>query len=155
MPDEPTRLTTVTEESPNSPQTRPTSTALACVLLSLSLLLAFPFVAAYGYNAHAVDGLMAAGLAAGICWAGAMIALVLVTVFRGSPNQMVSATLLGMLFRMGLPLGAGLLLTQAGGPLADAGLFGMILVFYLVGLVVETVLSVRILGSSQHVAKAL
>ena len=55
---------------------------------------------------------------------------------------------------MGLPMGVGLALTRTGGPLAEAGLFGMILVFYLVGLVVETILSVRILGSSQGVAKA-
>jgi hypothetical protein len=67
---------------------------------------------------------------------------------------MISATLLGMLFRMGLPLVTGVVLTRAGGPLADAGLFGMIMVFYLVGLVVETTLSVRVLGSSQTVAKA-
>lgn len=97
---------------------------------------------------------MAAAIAGAICWAGALSALLLIGLFRASQNQMVSATLLGMLFRMGLPLVTGLVLTRNGGPLADAGLFGMILVFYLVGLVVETILSVRILGSSQHVAKA-
>ena len=143
----------MTEDATNSPKTRQTSVTFACVLLSLSLLLVYPVIGVYAYNKHGSNGLIAAGLAGAICWSGAMIALVLVGVFRKSPNQIVSATLLGMLFRMGLPLIAGLVITSAGGPLADAGLFGMILVFYLVGLVVETILSVRILGSSQDVAK--
>jgi len=123
-------------------------------LLSLSLLVAFPAVAFYGYSQHGQTGLIAAAIAGAICWAGAMFALVLIGMFRTSQNHVVSATLLGMLFRMGLPLVTGLIITRNGGPLADAGLFGMILVFYLVGLVVETILSVRILGSSQDVAKA-
>lgn len=144
----------MTEAAPNPSTTRQSSVAFACVLLSLALAIAFPAVAGYGYTVHGQNGVIAATLAGGICWAGALVALLFVGLFRGSHNQMISATLLGMLFRMGLPLGAGLLLTHSGGPLADAGLFGMILVFYLVGLVVETILSVRILGSSQHVAKA-
>ena len=144
----------MTEDVSNSPTPRPTSVPFACVLLSLTLLIAFPAIAGYGYSNHGENGVLAAALAGGICWIGALIALVLVGLFRSSHNQMVSATLLGMLFRMGLPLVTGLALTRAGGPLAEAGLFGMILVFYLVGLVVETILSVRILGSSQDVAKA-
>ena len=147
-------LTAVTEVPPNLPASRPTSVTFACALLSLSLLIAYPAVAGYGYHSHGVDGVIAASLAGGICWIGALVALVLIGLFRTSHNQMVSATLLGMLFRMGLPLVTGLVITRNGGPLAEAGLFGMILIFYLVGLVVETILSVRILGSSQDVAKA-
>lgn len=144
----------MTEDTPNAPATRQTSVTLACVLLSLSLLIAFPAIAGYGYSVHGASGVVAAGLAGAICWAGALIALALVGLFRNSPGQRVNATLLGMLFRMGLPMGMGLVITRAGGPLAEAGLFGMILVFYLVGLVVETILSVRILGSPQGMAKA-
>jgi hypothetical protein len=146
-------LTDVTEDATNSPKTGQTSVTFACVLLSLSLLLVFPIIGAFAYHGHGTNGLIAAGLAGAICWSGAMIALVLVSLFRKSPQHTVSATLVGMLFRMGLPMIAGLVITNFGGPLADAGLFGMILVFYLVGLVVETILSLRILGSSQDVAK--
>lgn len=144
----------MTEDASNSSQTRPASVAFACLLLSLSLLIAFPVIAGYGYSTHGESGVIAAALAGSICWAGALFALLLIGLFRTSQRHVVSATLLGMLFRMGLPLVAGVVLTHQGGPLAEAGLFGMILVFYLVGLVVETILSVRILGSSQHVAKA-
>ncbi|HJN09949.1 MAG TPA: hypothetical protein QF564_14780 [Pirellulaceae bacterium] len=144
----------MTEDASNTPKTRQTNVTFACVLLSLALLLVFPIIGAYAFNAHGTNGLIAAALAGAICWSGAMIALLLVLLFRNSPNQMISATLLGMLFRMGLPLVTGVVLTRAGGPLADAGLFGMIMVFYLVGLVLETTLSVRVLGSSQTVAKA-
>jgi hypothetical protein len=94
-----------------------------------------------------MNGLWAAVVAGGICWLGAMAALLLVGLMRGGP-QVVHGTLLGMLFRMGLPLAAGLLLTVRGGPLADAGVFGMIVVYYLIGLLVETLLSVSLVGSS-------
>ncbi len=152
--DEETRLTAVTDDPSNSSATRPLSVTIACVLLTAAILVTLPAVAWFGHSQYGMNGLKAAGLAAAICWAGAMIALVLVAVFRTSQQQMVSATLLGMLFRTGLPLLTGMMLTRSGGPIAEAGLFGMILVFYLVGLLVETILSVRLLGSSQTVAKA-
>jgi hypothetical protein len=62
--------------------------------------------------------------------------------------------LLGTLFRTGLPLVVGFALHRAGGELARAGVFGMILCYYLVALLVETVLSVRVIGSHRTVAKA-
>jgi hypothetical protein len=52
-----------------------------------------------------------------------------------------------MMFRMGLPLVAGLALDGAGGPLASAGVFAMVLVFYMLALAVETPLSLQLLRS--------
>jgi hypothetical protein len=60
-----------------------------------------------------------------------------------------------MFFRMGVPLIVGFALDRAKGPLADAGVFGMIVGYYLVGLLVETLLSVRLIGTkTRGVARA-
>ena len=53
---------------------------------------------------------------------------------------------LAMLIRMAIPMATGMFLTKRGGPLAEAGLFGMIVGFYLVGLLVETLLTVRLVN---------
>jgi hypothetical protein len=49
-----------------------------------------------------------------------------------------------MLFRMGVPLAVGIASVRGGGPLAEAGVFGMILVYYFVTLVAETGLSLKL-----------
>jgi len=48
-----------------------------------------------------------------------------------------------MFFRFGLPLIAGLIFQESGGVLAEAGVFGLIVVFYLITLVAETCLSLQ------------
>ncbi|MFV1965275.1 MAG: hypothetical protein ACC628_07605 [Pirellulaceae bacterium] len=123
------------------------SLTVACLLLSGAMLLAFPGFAAYGHARHGTIGVYAAATAGAICWAGALGALVLAGLLQGGPHA-IHATLLGTFFRMGGPLIAGLLMNQTGGPLAEAGVFGMIVGYYLVGLVVETLLSVRLIGRS-------
>ena len=74
-----------------------------------------------------------------------VVALVLTAALR-SPKRAVAGVLLGMLFRMGVPLGTGIFLHRQGGPLAKAGVFGMILGFYLLTLLVETLLALRLLA---------
>ena len=92
-------------------------------------------------------------LAGVVCWAGSGGALLVSGLFRHS-SQAVSAMLLGMFFRMGLPLMVIFLLLSSGGPLLDAGVVGMIVVYYLISLVVETILSLRLVGPQQQVSKA-
>jgi hypothetical protein len=87
-------------------------------------------------------GVAAACLAAGVCWLGAVAALVCSA--RLAPaGRAVQAHLAGSLFRIGIPLAVGTVLQQRGGALADAGVFGLIVVFYLVALTTETVLSLK------------
>lgn len=119
----------------------------ACLLLTTLWLLTGPLVAWYGHAQHGADGILAALTAGGVCWLGALLALIFTRLLSGS--QAVQGLMLSMLFRMGLPLAAGALLTLAGGPLAKAGVLGMILLYYLVFLVAETLLSVWLLGGWQ------
>jgi len=123
--------------SPRKPQL-----IASCLWLSLALLLAFPLFAWYGFSQHGNTGLLVAAIAGGVCWLGATLALICSAMFRGQ-QQALNGMLLGMLFRMGLPLGTGVILSQQVGFLAEAGIFGTILVYYLLALVVETLLSLR------------
>ena len=52
-----------------------------------------------------------------------------------------------MAFRMGVPLVVGLILDRRGGPLSEAHVFGMIVAFYLITLIVETWLALRLVAS--------
>jgi len=115
----------------------------ACIILTLITLVALPFFVWVGYKRSGVPGVQAAGVAAAICWIGAMIALVLGGLMRGTNNS-VNGVLLGMLFRMGIPLGGGFALHQNVKGLAEAGVFGMILAYYFVTLFAETLLAVRL-----------
>lgn len=122
---------------------RPPRVWVACAALTAATVVALPVFAWAGYAWHGPPGIYAAGTAAGVCWAGALVALVLTAALRG-PKRAVSGVLLGMLFRMGVPLVAGILLDRQGGPLAKAGVFGMIVGFYFVTLLVETLLALRL-----------
>jgi hypothetical protein len=102
-------------------------------------------VCIYAYPRHGAVGIAAALIAGFVNWIGAMGAMSLIAVLRGGP-WVIHGLLAGMLVRTGLPLFAGLLLTHLAGPLAGAGVFGMILVCYLVGLAAETLISVRLIG---------
>lgn len=118
---------------------------VACAVLTAVLLLCFAGVAFYAHSRHGLDGVVAAAVGAGVCWAGAIIALFLAAMMQGASGA-VNGVLLGMLFRMGLPLAAALYFHRQAGPLAEAGIFGMILCYYFVTLVAETLLALRIVG---------
>jgi hypothetical protein len=120
-------------------------------MLSLALLIVFPGFAWFGYRSSGVAGFWSAAIAGLVSWVGALTALLLVGLTRGTPAA-VHATLLGTLFRTGSPLIVGLVLQQQGGQLARAGVFGMILCYYFVALLVETVLSVRLIGDTKQSA---
>lgn len=124
----------------------------SCVWLTLALLLVFPAFAWFGYSQHGLTGLAAAAIAGGICWLGALLALVCSAMFQG-PQQAANSMMLGMMFRMGLPLGTGLLLTMQKGALAEAGVLMMILVYYLLAMAVETLLSLRFVNSAKQASK--
>ena len=75
------------------------------------------------------------------------MALSFVALFR-EPQQAFNGVGLAMLFRMAIPMTTGVVLTKLGGALAEAGVFEMIVGFYLVGLLVETLLAVRLVSGA-------
>jgi len=127
---------------------------LPCLWMLLGVLGVFPLFAAYGYTRFEIDGIFAAITAASVVLV-AMEAAILTAIFLRDTELRVQSVLLGMFFRAGIPLSFGMLMHKAGGPLAEAGLFGMILVYYLLTLVVETVLAVQLVSQTSTIKKAV
>ncbi len=96
------------------------------------------------------DEVLAAGLAAGVCLLAGYGALVIASLFT-RPDVAVLGVLGGMMFRMAIPLGVCFALIQKGSWLVERGLPGYMVVFYLVGLLVETVMVVPALNAGQAV----
>ena len=120
---------------------------LAAVLLPAGLLIGW--VVAWKFDAQVAQSAL---IAAGICWFAGTLALAAAQVGSrlGMPLQ---GFLAGMLFRTGLPLGAGIALNRVG-PLAESGIFTMILGVYLCALVVETILSLYLSQPAARIRRA-
>jgi hypothetical protein len=108
---------------------------LACAMAA-TLLVALPW-ACWRYGSA---GSLALGLAAGVCWLGSALALWIADLHH-APNQVVQGMLFALALRTGLPLGFAVAAQASVGLLAWAGLIYFLLLFYLVALGVEVVLS--------------
>ena len=101
-------------------------------------------IGAYGYSAYGTQGIATTAIAALICFIPASLALYAVAMTAGTPNAL-SGTLVSMVVRSAVPIFVTILLVQTVKPLADTGLFAMVLVNYLAVLAVESVLAVRMI----------
>jgi hypothetical protein len=114
----------------------------SCALLAVVLAAATAGAAWWASSRSGSSGAYAALLAGGVCLTSSTLALTIS--FLGQRfDQPIAGVLGGMIFRLGLPLAAGLAIQSSGGPLAAAGCFGMIVALYLVALPVETLLSLK------------
>jgi hypothetical protein len=118
------------------------------------MLATFGATAWFAGSRHGVPGVAAAAIASGVCWLSAAVAFVLLERSRRS-GKVLNGVLLGMIIRLGLPLVVGTVLNSQQGALADAGVFGLMVVCYLVALIVETLLSVRFLQQPQQAAPSV
>lgn len=125
-----------------------------CALLSLSLGVFLVAVGGFLLATRGWQAVAAAGVAALLCWIGGSLALLVGAFFRG-PQRALHAALAGMLFRTGVPLVGGLWLHRQEGALAEAGVFGLVVVFYLWTLVVETCLSLPSPGADKGLSKVV
>jgi hypothetical protein len=124
-----------------------------CLWLTLVVLLALLVIGGVIGPARGLNGVLAASVAAGLCWFGSTVALVIAGI-SGRTNHAVQGHLLGTFFRLGLPLVAGIVFQRFGGPLTEAGVFGLIVVFYLITLVAETFLALRFIKRPENVTRA-
>ncbi|MBN1854481.1 MAG: hypothetical protein JW829_17245 [Pirellulales bacterium] len=99
--------------------------------------------ACVAYNTSGAIGVVAVGLAVMIVQCGSFGALSL-TACAGAGMESLRWHLGAMVCRFGFPFIAGILLYRYGGRIAEAGVFGWIVVFYLLALAVETPLATRI-----------
>jgi hypothetical protein len=119
-----------------------TSLLRSCALLALIIAPTASLIAGLASRGFSSQSLIYAAIAGGICWFAASGALVC-TYWGYRFRAPVQAVLAAMLLRMGLPLIALVLLPQLGGLLAGRELTTTILGVYLVTLILETLLAVR------------
>ncbi len=119
---------------------QPPTLASACIRLALIMAAAYPVVAFVAGQITGRPVWETAMVAVGVCYLSASLALVLFHFFRLSGNA-VAGTLGATLVRLGIPMVVGIAATSAGGKLRDEGFFGLIVVFYLIGLAADTMLS--------------
>jgi hypothetical protein len=125
------------------------SSRAAQLTLAVVMLLAAGAPAYFVWTLRGANGVLAFLLAALVCWSGAALALAASGVLR-QLDRVLAVTLVGMALRMGLPLVAVVVVTLQNGPLAEGGFVGYVLVFYVVTLVVETWLSLKLLPSRER-----
>jgi hypothetical protein len=119
-----------------------------CLILSAAMLLFYVPVAATAYYLHGQAGVLAASVAAGVCWLGSILALGGTWRFgRTGLNAPLFTLFFGMVFNGALPFSVGLVLYRSGGALARGGVFGLTLIFFQFALVVETLLSLCLIKS--------
>jgi hypothetical protein len=98
-------------------------------------------VAPVAYAISGSAGVIAAAVAALVCLIGALFALIAMLPFGGPSAAMYSLTV-GMLARTIVPLVCGVVLHLRVPFLAGAGMIFYLLVFYMIALATETVLTV-------------
>ena len=127
--------------------------AVCFAVLTVAVASLFAIVSLFAFSRDGWVGVIAAAVAAWVCWTAASLALTLVILLRG-PRHGVAGVLGSMIIRMALPLAAGVFLSSQGGQLAEAGVFGMIVIFYLFTLVVETWLSLSLIARTPAIKQS-
>lgn len=128
---------------------RETGLATQSAVLLLAVAAAYALVAPVSSLASGTSGLLAAAVAAGLCWLGAEAAMALRWLCRGT-RYALWGSMGGMLPRMGIPVAWGLVLQIRSSVLAEGGLLLYLIAFYPVTLAVETLLSLPGGGAAGH-----
>jgi hypothetical protein len=105
------------------------------VFEALLLAVATPFLLIYG-TAWSVA---AAGVAGGLCLAGAILSLWIAYTLR-EPRFALTGLLLGMAANMFIPLAFGVMIHISGGTLSQSGFIYYLIFFYLATLAAKTML---------------
>jgi hypothetical protein len=121
--------------------------ALGVALVAAAILAGFAGAQRWGAAAY-----QSSAVAAAINWVAGSAALL--TVFAVVPfkSLRINGALLAMVARMALPLVAVVYFTQSRHPLTSKGIVGFIVIHYLIGLAVETWMTVRLLSASESPA---
>ena len=140
--------TAVTTESVTTTRFKPWK---AFLIITLVLGGVFPLIAWIGYKQYQQAGFNAVLIAALLCWVGSIIGIIPAILVRNSeqPKQGVNAVLVGMLIRMSIPFGGGLFLHQSVEKLADAKILMFTLIYYLIALIVDTILALKIVQANK------
>ena len=120
--------------------------------LLIAVAIVIGVVGYFGSLSSGSLGWAAAATAGLVCFVSAATAFS-VTVFSSGTPKALSGLLLSVLLRTAVPFLAAVVLVNTFPGLASAGLFGMLVITYLVALTVETWLAVRVVQSDSMVVK--
>jgi hypothetical protein len=129
------------------------SLIVSCALLAAVLAptaLAVAWLAAGELSSQTWIG---AAVGGSICFLAAALALT-TTYLANRFHAPVQGVLVAMLLRMGLPLAALIALPKMGGAFAQSGVTSTILGVYIIALVLETMLSLRMIAPRPDTLKA-
>ena len=118
------------------------------LILAIAMALILAGAAYVGSQRSGMAGATAALVAFLVCWIPNALSLGIMGFIR-DPQLSVSAMLFSMLVRMAVPMVFAVFLMQSHHWLAGAGALGMVLIFYLVALIVETPLSLWVVKMSR------
>jgi len=114
--------------------------AVRQALLVACMAAAYVLVLPWACWQFGLSGVLAATVAGGVCLLASALALWVGHVHR-APNQAFQGVLLALMLRTGIPLGFAVVAHSSAGLLTWSGLVYYLLVFYLVSLAAEVVLS--------------
>jgi hypothetical protein len=124
----------------------------SCTILTALVIVAIPIATLARAHWFGSPNWFATSVAAAVCWLGATVSLVIA--FRARRRgAVITGLLVSMLVRMAIPLGIATLSVFSRSALAEGGLLGQLLIFYLLTLTVETLLSVSLVKSVSDGAK--
>jgi hypothetical protein len=129
-------------------------TGARITLATAAISLAFLMAAGLAYELRGTEGVAAAGVAAMICWLGAIAAVPVSSLFRG-PAAVTYGVGLAMFARMALPLAVGVTLHALVPRLAEAGMIYYLLAFYFLALALDTTLAVAQIPRSGSRAQSI
>ena len=117
------------------------------------MVLPFAGLAWWGNAQYGLPGIVAALVAVLVCGLSAGVALIISGLLTGTP-QALNGLLGSIMLRTFVPFALAVFLHMQVPYLADAGVFGMTVVAYLVALVTETLLTLWLIGPTRSIAKA-
>jgi hypothetical protein len=118
---------------------------MASLVLTLLMAIAGGLAVVVGHNKFGQAGIVTASIAGTVCWLSALAALLVVAMTTATPSAL-AGVFGAMALRSGIPFVSAAVLATLVPSLKSSGLIGMFLVFFLVSLTVETVLSVVIVS---------
>ncbi|MEE2990404.1 MAG: hypothetical protein VX715_07305, partial [Planctomycetota bacterium] len=108
------------------------------------MLIAVALMGWLAFRSHGSEGLAASAVTGGLCWLGAILALLTISRTRGG-KRAVTGILVSMACREGFVLIAFIVLTKWSGKIGQSKLVFHLLPYYGLALILETALAVRLI----------
>ena len=125
----------------------------ACCQLTAGMLIMLAVMGWLAADMHGSKGLISSAMAGGLCWLGALLALLAISRTHGSDSAFLGI-LVSMVCRFGFVLIAFLVLRQWSGKIGQSRLVFYLLPHYGMALILETALAVQLIRRMESKSRA-